>query len=135
VILTRVTTTTHARSAFTIDSWEQQTWDDQEGATLARARVTKTFTGDIEGTSVAEILLAHAQVEESRAYVGFERITASIDGRSGTFVLHHNAGAEGVSWSILPDSGAGELRGIRGKATIEIGPDGGHSIDFEYELT
>jgi uncharacterized protein DUF3224 len=129
-----VTTKTHATSTFTIDSWEQATWDEAEGGTLSRARVTKTFTGDLEGTSVAELLFAQAPVEESRAYVGFERVTGRLDGREGTFVLHHTAGASGISWTILPDSGTAALHSITGTAHIDIAPDGTHTLTLDYDI-
>jgi hypothetical protein len=101
--------------------------------------MTKTFHGDFECQSTAELLMASGQVETSRAYVGFERVVGRVQGRSGSFVLHHNAsGSEGgeqlARWSVLPDSGTSELRGIRGEARIDIEPDGTHTLTLDYEL-
>ena len=129
--------TTRATGDFVIDIWDQQPYDEASGASLARTRVTKTFRGEIEGTSTAELLMANAR-NGSMAYVGFERITATIHGRSGSFILHHNAvaSAEGqsASWTILPHSGTGELESLRGQATITIEPDGGHTFTLDYDL-
>ena len=128
--------TTRAIAAFTLDSWDQETWDEAEGATLARARVTKTFSGDVEGTSVAELLLATAG-EGSAAYVGLERVVGSVHGRAGTFVLHHTAtetgGRQSGSWTVVADSGTGELSGLRGDAEISIDADGGHVFILDYD--
>jgi hypothetical protein len=129
--------THHATSAFTIEGWEPTPIDDRDGVSLTRTKVTKTFTGDLEGTSVAELLMAGAP-HDSAAYVGFERIEGRLDGRAGSFILHHNAtsarGAQSASWTIMPNSGIGELQGISGAALITQEPDGGHTFTLDYDL-
>lgn len=129
--------TSRATGTFTIDSWDQQPYDERDGVSLSRTRVTKTFRGDFEGTSTAELLMASAP-HDSAAYVGFERITGRLHGRAGSFVLHHNAtmsaGTRSASWTILPESGTGELAGLRGEAKIVVEPDGGHTFMLDYEL-
>ncbi|MER5648993.1 DUF3224 domain-containing protein [Streptosporangium sp. NPDC002524] len=127
----------HATGTFTVDSWEQRPYDEAEGATLSRVHLTKTFDGDLAGTSTTDIITAIAQVETSAAYAGFERFTGTAHGRRGTFVLHHTAtsgpGESALSWTILPDSGTGELLGIRGGGQI-VNDDGAHSFHLDYEL-
>ena len=129
--------TSHAAATFTLDEWDQETWDEAEGAILAKARVVKTFSGDLEGTSVARLLLCTAG-EGSAVYVGLERIVGSLQGRTGTFVLHHTATATGGeqsgSWTVVPESGTAELWGLRGDATISIDADGNHLFTLDYEL-
>lgn len=129
--------TTRATGAFVIDTWDQQPYDEADGISLARTRVTKTFRGEIEGTSTAELLMAVAR-NGSMAYVGFERITATVNGHAGSFILHHNAvsSAQGqsASWTILANSGTGALERLRGTATITIEPDGGHTFTLDYDL-
>ena len=70
--------------------------------------------------------------------MGFERVVGSIHGRSGSFVLHHTATSspDGRSavWSVVPDTGTGELRRLRGEVEISVGRDGGHSFSLEYDL-
>jgi hypothetical protein len=61
---------THAAGTFEIDSWEEEVYDEREGAKLTRTRLTKTFHGDVEGESTAELLMAYAAEEGSAAYVG-----------------------------------------------------------------
>ncbi len=127
----------HATGTFVIDSWEATPYDEQDGVNLSRTRVTKTFHGDVEGHSTAELLMAGAQ-DGSAAYVGFERIAGSIQGRTGSFVLHHSAtmtrATQSATWTIVPDSGTGELRTLRGEAAIINEPDGGHTFTLDYEL-
>jgi hypothetical protein len=70
-----------------------------------------------------------------------ERVTGTLNGRSGSFLLMHNASmlksdpASGVMQVVVvPQSGTGELAGLSGKLTITI--DGGkHSYDLEYQLS
>ncbi len=131
---------THAADTFEIDSWEGEPYDEREGARLTRTRLTKTFSGDVEGESTAELLMAYAAEEGSAAYVGFERLVGSVHGRSGSFVLHHTASSAGPSgersaaWPVVPDSATGELRGLRGEARIINEPDGGHSFTLDYDF-
>jgi hypothetical protein len=129
--------TLHATSAFTITGWEPETIDDRDGVSLTRTKVTKTFTGDLEGTSVAELLMAGAP-NDSAAYVGFERIEGKLNGRAGSFILHHNAtiarGEQSATWIIMANSGAGDLQGISGAAQIVIDADGGHTLVLDYDL-
>ena len=131
---------THAAGTFEIDSWEEEPFDEREGARLTRTRLTKTFYGDVGGESTAELLMAYAAEEGSAAYVGFERLVGSVHGRSGSFVLHHTASSGGTSGepsatrSVVTGSGTGELRGLRGEARIINEPDGGHSFTLDYDF-
>jgi len=130
--------TSRARAPFILDSWDPETIEDGPGAALGRVRITKTFSGDIEGTSVVEMLTAVSTVEGSAAYVAFERVTGTLAGRSGTFVLHHtatsSAGEQSGSWTVVPDSATGDLTGLSGKGDITIGPDGAHTFLLDYDL-
>ena len=113
-----------ARASFTIDSWDQAAWPDAgAGPPLARATVKKTFAGDLEGTSIVELLMSGSGKEETAGYVGLERITGRLDGRSGTFDLQHSAQLGGPdprsTWLVVPGSGTGELAGISGEARYE----------------
>lgn len=130
--------TIRATGTLEIDSWDEEPYDEREGTKLARVRVAKTFRGDVEGVSTTDLLLAYGAEEGSAAYVGFERVVGSVHGRSGSFVLHHTATSSPdgrlATWSVVPDTGTGELLGLRGEAEISVGPDGGHSFSLDYDL-
>ena len=130
--------TTRATGMFEIDSWDEEPYDEREGTKLARVKVAKTFKGDVEGASTTDLLLAYGSEEGSAAYVGFERFVGSVRGRAGSFVLHHTATSspEGRSatWSVVPDTGTDDLRGLRGEAEISVDADGGHSFSLDYDL-
>ena len=128
--------TAHATSSFVIDKWEEQVmWQDE--IKLIRTSIGKTFSGGIEGTSVAEMIMAHAR-DNSIAYCGFERLSVTIDGKKGTFVLHHDAtqfqGGGSASWTVMVSSGTGDLAAICGTATIARHEDGSHTMQLDYEL-
>lgn len=129
---------TRATGTLEIDSWDEEHYDEREGTRLARVRVAKTFRGDVEGVSTTDLLLAYGAEEGSAAYVGFERVEGRVHGRPGSFALHHTAPSspEGRSatWSAAPDTGTGDLLGLRGEAEISVGPDGGHSFSLDYDL-
>jgi hypothetical protein len=130
--------TTHADATFTVDSWDEQPYDEQDGVKLARVRLTKTFRGDLVGSSSVEMLGAHAG-GEPRAYVAMERIVGTLHGRAGSFVLQHTAEASGGEQSstltVVPDSGTGELRGLRGQANITRDAAGGHTFTLDYDIS
>ncbi|WP_143590407.1 DUF3224 domain-containing protein [Thermoactinospora rubra] len=129
--------TVRATGRFEVKWDEQPAYDEREGATLSRATVTKSFTGDIEGSSVAEVTKAVTGVPGSAGYVAVERLEGSVHGRSGSFVLLHTGlmdrGDASLTVSVVPDSGTGELTGIRGQMVIDVA-DGRHSYTFDYTL-
>ncbi|MDL5155279.1 DUF3224 domain-containing protein [Actinomycetospora termitidis] len=112
--------TTEAAAAFTIDAWEETTYDDPaEGPKLTRVVVRKTYDGVLRGTGVAEVLTAQGG---GSGFVASERIVGTLDGRAGSFVIQHGGladpdGTTSTFGAIVPSSGTGELAGISGEAT------------------
>jgi hypothetical protein len=111
--------------------------DKAADATLGRMSIDKQFHGDLDGTSKGQMLTAMTDIKDSAGYVAIERVTGTLQGRSGSFVLQHNGtmtrGAPQLTITVVPDSGTGELAGLAGKLTINI-VDGKHFYDFEYTL-
>jgi hypothetical protein len=104
---------------------------------LGRMSIDKRFTGDLTGTSKGEMLAAMTAVKDSAGYVAIETVTATLAGRSGTFVLQHsgtmNRGTPSLTISVVPDSATGELAGLTGTMTIDM-TGGKHAYVFEYTL-
>lgn len=111
--------------------------DKAADATLARFSIDKQFHGDLEGGSKGEMLSAGSAVKGSAGYVAIERVSGTLDGRTGAFALQHtgvmNRGAAQLSVTVVPDSGTGQLVGLAGKMNILIDV-GKHSYEFEYSL-
>jgi hypothetical protein len=108
-----------------------------EGVSLARATITKTFTGELEAKSTVHMLGASTTVQGTAAYVALERVVGRLGKRSGSFVFQHSAWMRGgeshLSLTVVPDSGTGELRGLSGEMSIKI-TDGQHFYAFDYLL-
>ena len=106
-------------------------------AKLGRMSIDKQFRGDLEATSQGEMLSAMTEVKGSAGYVAIERVSGTLHGRSGSFVLQHNAtmtrGEPCLNIIVVPDSGTGELAGLTGRMRIMIA-DGKHSYEFDYAL-
>jgi hypothetical protein len=109
-----------------------------EGAGLGRMSIDKQFHGALEATSQGEMLSVLDREKGSGGYVALERVTGTLEGKSGSFVLQHNAtmnrGVPAMNVIVVPDSGTGELTGISGSMKIRIEAGGKHFYDFEYVL-
>ena len=129
--------TSRASGPFDVKLSPQAPEDKAEGAALGRMSIDKQFHGDLEGTSKGEMLSAITGVKGSAGYVAIERVSGTLHGRSGTFVLEHSGimtrGAPQLTITVVPDSGSGQLVGLAGRMAINIA-DGKHSYDFEYTL-
>jgi hypothetical protein len=128
--------TMHAEGTFDVKLTPQPE-DKSEGLTLGRMLIDKQFHGDLEAASTGQMLTGMTAVQGSGAYVAIERVTGTLHGRRGSFILHHLGlmvrGAPTLKVTVVPDSGTGELVGIAGTMTIVIA-DGKHSYDFAYSL-
>jgi hypothetical protein len=126
-------TTTRATGSFEVQLAPQET----AAAPLGRLSINKQFHGDLEATSKGEMLAFRSAVDGSAGYVAMEQVTGTLHGRSGTFVLQHTGvmdrGAPGLTITVVPDSGTGELAGLSGTMNIVI-EGGKHSYEFDYTL-
>jgi hypothetical protein len=106
-------------------------------ADLGRMTIDKQFNGDLEGTSHGQMLTAMSAVQGSAGYVAIERVTGTLRGRKGSFVLQHTGvmdrGQSSLAITVVPDSGTDELAGLAGRFEILV-EDGKHSYVFEYTL-
>jgi Protein of unknown function (DUF3224) len=104
---------------------------------LGRLRMVKQFRGDLAGSSRGQMLTAMTPVEGSAGYVAIERVSGTLNGRAGTFVLQHSGtmsrGKQHLTIAVVPDSGTGELVGLAGQMVITIA-NGKHSYELEYTL-
>jgi hypothetical protein len=129
--------TTRASGTFEVKLTPQASDDKAGDAALGRMTIDKQFHGDLEGGSKGQMLMAGTEVKGSAGYVAIERVSGTLNGRSGTFILQHSGtmtrGMPLLSVTVVPDSGTGELAGLAGKMAILIA-DGKHSYEFDYTL-
>ncbi len=107
-----------------------------EDNSIGRMSIDKQFHGDLEATSKGEMLFA-GSAKTSGGYVAIERVSGTLNGRSGTFILQHNAtmtnGTPLLNIIVVPGSGTGQLAGLTGTMNITI-KDSKHSYDLSYTL-
>jgi len=127
-----------AKGTFEVKMTAEPPFSDHEGISLGRATFEKTFRGDLDATSTVHMIGArNANVPTSAGYVALERVTGTLAGRRGTFVLQHNGimnrGKGSLDCTVVPDSGTGELSSLSGRVAIDI-VDKQHHYTFDYEL-
>ena len=126
-----------AKGNFEVKRTPQDSLDAGDGAQIGHVRFDKRFHGPLDASSVVHMLAVGTDVPGSAAYVAIERIAGTLDGRQGSFLTQHNGtldrGQPTLSLGVVPDSGTGELAGLRGRMAIDI-VDGAHLYTFDYEL-
>jgi len=112
-------------------------YNDAEAARFGRRSIDKQFHGDLDAVSRGEMLSAGTAVPGSAGYVAIEYVTGSLHGRTGSFALQHTGtldrGQPTLSVTVVPDSGTGELSGLRGSMDIII-TGSEHRYRFDYTL-
>jgi Protein of unknown function (DUF3224) len=127
-----------AKARFTIRSWDEKPYSEgQDLPKLTRANVTRTFTGDITGEGQVEYLMLYRS-DGSATFVGLERVVGHLAGKAGSFVLQRTGsfdnGVARESYVVIPGSGTGELRDLRGEGTSAVGHGTEHPLTLSYEL-
>ena len=78
---------THATGRIEVRTYEPQSYEEvDEGPNLVEIHVSESFRGDIEGEGVVRFLQAQRK-DGSASFVGIERVTGTLGGRQGTFLL------------------------------------------------
>jgi hypothetical protein len=112
--------------------------DKSADPSLGRYTLDKQYHGGLEGTGQGLMLSAGSPAKGAGGYVAMEKVTGTLQGRAGSFVLQHSGtmagGVPQMTITIVPESGTGQLEGIAGTMTIKIAPDGKHSYELEYTL-
>ena len=111
--------------------------NDPGSPLLGRMSIDKQFHGDVEATSRGQMLTGGTIIRNSAGYVAIERVTGSVKGRKGSFILQHNGtmnrGEPSLVITVVPDSGTEQLEGLKGSMKIDIDA-GKHSYELDYVL-
>lgn len=131
--------TQQARITVTGKSWDEKRVVEADAVhAVASATFTTAYAGDLVGESTCALLINYVEGDaadpQSLAgpYVGYEQVSGTLAGRTGTFVLaaagEHTGGVARTDVTVVPGSGTGELAGLRGS--------GHYAADaMEYTLT
>ncbi len=129
--------TTHATATATVKAWDETPYDEVAGSPkTVRASIKYTYDGDVVGESASEALMVY--VGDQAEYVGFERVTATIAGRTGTFVTSavgsFKDGVAASSWDVVAGSASGELEGLTGSGHFEAPSGNQATVTLDYDL-
>ncbi|KAA3655716.1 MAG: DUF3224 domain-containing protein [Chloroflexi bacterium] len=128
--------TKHANGTFEVTMKPLDQGDSAQPENLGRMSLDKQFEGDLQASSKGQMLTALTSVAESAGYVAIEKVTGTLNGRSGTFTLQHNGlmsqGDQQLTIVVVPDSATGELAGLTGSMSIAIDENGKHTYEFNY---
>jgi hypothetical protein len=127
-----------AVSKFKIQGWDEKPYSEIDGGKLAQASVRQDLSGDIEGEGTVEFLMCY-RPDETADFVGLQRITGQIGDRDGAFVLIQTEGTfDGKEargrLAVVPGSGTGALKGLRGTGEFRAPRDGEPSMTLDYDL-
>lgn len=104
---------------------------------IGRMTLDKRYQGPLTATGRGEFLSYQGAMPTSAVYVAIEKVEGTLDGRHGSFALQHagvmGGGHAGLRVIVAPDTGTGELTGLRGTMNIRM-EQGKHFYDFDYIL-
>jgi hypothetical protein len=120
---------TQLSAKFEVTSWDETPFDDEDPSRpkVTRAVVAKEYSGDIEGTSTTQWLMAYGK-DGSATFVGLERITARFPAGEGTLVLQHvgsyEDGAAKAQLTVVEGANSGDLEAAKGAGAFFADPGG-----------
>ena len=124
-----------AKGTFTIEMSPPST--ALEGA-VDRFGLTKTWSGDIRGTSTGVMLAGGDPASGDAGYVAIEVVRGTLAGRDGSFLLQQfgdlDRGAETLYYQVVSGSGTDGLVGLRGTMDLDIDDVGVHHYELTYTL-
>ena len=138
--MSQIPSINHAAASIEVSDWQPEPVDTEGvGPQLVRIAVRESFTGDVTATGHAAMLQV-LSADGSATFVAVERITGSIAGRSGSFVLQDRGtlAADGTvsgEWFVVPGSGTEELTGLNGSGgfTAAVGQHASAWLDYTLD--
>jgi Protein of unknown function (DUF3224) len=131
---------TDATGTYKFTSWDEKPYAELDGAPkVTHSVVTNVYAGDLTGEGRSQLLMFYRS-DASAVCFGLERVTGSLAGRSGSFVLRSEAtfedGVARTTWSVVPGSATGELAGLQGAGafTFQMGEaDAKYHLRYDFE--
>jgi hypothetical protein len=128
--------TTTIAATFDVTDWDEHEFDRHAGAgKLTKAKVTKSYHGDISAKSLTEWLMSYGD-DGTASFVGLERIIGTVGEREGTLVVQHvgrfEDGAAKAELTVVAGSCSGDLSAARGSGTFVADPAGKVSLQLSF---
>jgi hypothetical protein len=131
---------TTAQANAEMKSWDEHTWDGRRydevtGPKQTVGGMTTAYTGELEALGDMRFVMSYPD-DDSCASTGYEVVTGTLDGREGSFVLHHTGGfRDGVAdGTFTVVSATGGLSGLTGTGRITWAQGGPGRFELTYEL-
>jgi hypothetical protein len=128
-----------ASGTFEVTGGTEDAYDELAGGIkLTHASGTQRFSGDISGDGAVHWLMLY-RADKTAHFVGLQRITGTVGGRQGSFVLaaegDHGAGSSRIRWTVVSGSGVDGLAGITGTGSMLApgGVKGTYELQYEFE--
>ena len=129
--------TTTAKGTFQLKAFDEDTIEEYgAGGKLTRARIVQTYTGDLEGEAASALTMLY-RPDGTATYVGYQRFTGTVAGRSGSYLEEVSGGydnTEARSTSrVIAGLGTGDLADLRGEGTSAAphGSTGTYTLDYD----
>lgn len=134
----------HATIAVTCKTWQEERIAETDAVhAVARATFTTEYAGDLTGSSTCGLLICYRDGDPADPhslvgpYSGYEHVTGTLAGRSGSFVLavrgEHSGGVAETEVEVVPGSATGALAGLRGSGSYAAGAMT-YTMDLDYEV-
>lgn len=108
----------------------------EPGGAIARCEFSKTYRGDLEGSSLGVMLTAGDEQAGRAGYVSMEAVTARLGQRTGSFAFQQFGITEdwtqAIECEVVPGSGTAELVGISGRLSFTADAYGIHRYELVY---
>ena len=123
-------------ATFDVTAWDEHQFDRHAGTgKLTRAKVNKSYHGDISADSLTEWLMSYSD-DGTACFVGLERIIGTVGEREGTLVVQHvgrfEDGAATAELTVVGGACSGELHGVTGSGTFVADPAGKVSLQLSF---
>jgi hypothetical protein len=131
-----------AKPNFTVMDYKEAPLEQVEkGMNTYSVTIKERVSGDIEGEAVAHYLQNRIDGDSAAAasFTGFERVTGSLGGKKGSFLLQSSGtikdGIVSGTWFVVPASGTDELAKLSGEGTFKakLGQAGESTLNYTLE--
>jgi hypothetical protein len=128
-----------AQGVIEVKTYVPTPYDERPDApSVVEINVIEQFSGDLTGSGAVRFIQALRQ-DGSASFCGIERIDGDLAGRHGNFLLQDTGTVEGNlvkgTWFVIPDSGSGQLAGLRGEGDFEaeLGQNARWTLNYWFE--